>query len=136
MALSNDEKRMIRAQVAAYLGDLKNVKCVQDAKPDAQEYYAFIALRLVKKLRLDKDTTKGDPVPTKAEAKPEDSKVLNAMDLRPDLKAAKVAQAKAKEEAKAAKAIEASTNAVVEEAIAKPKAKAETTRKRVSQKAA
>ena len=101
MALSNDEKRAIRAQVAAYLGDIKNVKCVQDAKPDAQEYYAFIALRLVKKLRLDADTTKGDPVPTKAEAKADKPKVLNAMDLRPDLKATKTAQAKAKAEAKA-----------------------------------
>jgi hypothetical protein len=134
MALSNDEKRTIRAQVAAYLGDLKNDKCYQDAKPEAKEYYAFIALRLVKKLRLEKDITKGDPIPTKAEAKPEGSKVLNAMDLRPDLKAAKVAQAKAKEEAKAVKAMQASANALVEEMIAKPKAKA-TPKARVSQKA-
>ena len=65
MALTNDEKRMVRAQVAAYLGDIKNVKCVQDAKPETQEYFAFIATRLVKKLRLDTDTTKGDPIPTK-----------------------------------------------------------------------
>lgn len=121
MALTNDEKRAIRAQVAAYLGDLKNVKCVQDAKPEAKEYYGFIALRLVKKLRLDSDTTKDDPVPTKADAKPE---------------ATKVAQTKAKEVVKAVKALEARTNAVLEEAIAKPKAKAEpAARKRVSQKA-
>jgi hypothetical protein len=50
------------------------------------------------------------------------------------LKAAKVAQAKAKEEAKAVKAMQASANALVEEMIAKPKAKA-TPKARVSQKA-
>jgi len=137
MALTNDEKRALRAQVAAHLSDMKNTKFFAEAKPEAQEYYGFIALRLAKKLRLDKDTAKGDPVPTK-EATP---KVLNAMDLRPDLKAVKTAQAKAKteaaarkprlsQEAKAAKAIEASTNALVEEIIATP------TKKRVSQKAA
>jgi hypothetical protein len=71
MALTNDEKKLIRAQVAAYLGDIKNVKCVQDAKPDAQEYFAFIATRLVKKLRLDTGKVEGDPVATKAEPKPE-----------------------------------------------------------------
>ena len=102
MALTNDEKKLIRAQVAAYLGDIKNVKCVQDAKPDAQEYFAFIATRLVKKLRLDGGKVEGDPVVTKAEkpvAEPA-SKVLNAMDLRPDLKAAKTAQAEAQPEDK------------------------------------
>lgn len=119
MALTNDEKRMVRAQVAAYLGDIKNVKCVQDAKPEEREYFAFIATRLVKKLRLDTDTTKGDPIPTKAEPQADKPKVLNAMDLRPDLKAAKDAVEKAKAEAKA---------------TPKPRAKAKTTEtKRLSQ---
>lgn len=102
MALSNDEKKLIRAQVAAYLGDIKNVKCVQDAKPDAQEYFAFIATRLVKKLRLDTGKVEGDPVATKAPAVEPAPKVLNAMDLRPDLKAAKKAVAEAKPEDKPA----------------------------------
>lgn len=85
---------MVRAQVAAYLGDIKNLKCVQDAKPDEKEYFAFIATRLVKKLRLDGgvDATP-EPVATKPAAT---GKVLNAMDLRPDLKAAKDAVAKEK----------------------------------------
>lgn len=123
MALTNDEKRAIRATVAAYLADMKDMGFVINAKPDAVEYYGFLALRLAKKLRLE-TINKGDPVPTKT---------LNAMDLRPDLKAAKTAQAKAKAEAKAtkakakpatrkprttttakaAKALEASTNALV-----------------------
>ena len=57
---------MVRAQVVAYLGDIKNHKCVQGSKPDAQKYFDFIATRLVAHLRLDGgvDATP-EPVATK-----------------------------------------------------------------------
>lgn len=97
MALSLDEKRIIRAQFAAYLGDIQNVKCVQDAKPDAQEYYGFLAVRLIKKLRLDNKTV----------GTAEDDAVVATKPAADDAQAA-------------AKALEQSTNKLVNDIIDKP----------------
>ena len=60
MGLTNIEKRAIRWQVAAYLHDMQTNKFVQQGKPDAQEYYQFIAQRLIKKLRLEAPTKADD----------------------------------------------------------------------------